>query len=366
MRERQLAVSLRQDTPIPLDVEFVCEPGEVLAIFGPSGSGKTTILRSIAGLYCPDEASVRSGVQTWTNTATRTVTPPHRRTVGFVLQEHALFPHLTALGNVMTALGHRPRAERHARADTLLDMVQIAHLATRRPHELSGGQRRRVALARALAREPAVLLMDEPFAALDRVGRRALQNVLDRLRRAFDVPVILVTHDLDDVVRLATHVLLLEQGRTVAAGPIRALMSRPDLTFLRASTGLGSVFDAVAAGTPERGLLELTFDGGALLATAMPGVAAGTHVRVRIPAREVILATAAPDGVSLHNVLRGTVSAVHVEPALDAVMIQVTVGQVPLLAEVTRDAVSRLGIVVGAPIHALIKSVSIDVLSSGG
>ena len=366
MRERQLAVALRQDTPIPLAVEFICDPGDVLAIFGPSGSGKTTILRSIAGLYCPHEASVRSGALTWTDTATHTLTPPHRRRVGFVFQEYALFPHLTALGNVLTALGHRPRAERRARAEALLDMVQLAHLTTRRPHELSGGQRQRIALARALAREPDVLLMDEPFAALDRVGRRALQNVLDQLRRAFDVPVILVTHDLDDVVRLATHVLLLEHGRTVAAGPIAALMSRPDLMFLRASTGLGSVFEAVVASTrSERGLLELAFDGGSVLATALPGVAAGVPVRVRIPAREVILATSAPEGLSLHNVLRGTVSAVHVEPDLDAVMIQVTVGHVPLLAEVTRDAVSRLGIVVGAPIHALIKSVSIDVLPSG-
>ena len=143
-------------------------PGDVLAIFGPSGSGKTTILRTIAGLYRPAHASVRSGAETWTDTATGTFAPPHRRAVGFVFQEYALFPHLTAAGNVMTALGHRPRAERRARAEALLTLVHLSGQMTRRPHELSGGERQRVALARALAREPAVLLLDEPFAAVDR------------------------------------------------------------------------------------------------------------------------------------------------------------------------------------------------------
>ena len=148
-------------------------PGDVLAIFGPSGSGKTTILRTIAGLYRPAHASVRSGAETWTDTAAGTFAPPHRRAVGFVFQEYALFPHLTAAGNVITALGHRPRAERRARAEALLNLVHLSGQMTRRPHELSGGERQRVALARALAREPAVLLLDEPFAAVDRTGAPA-------------------------------------------------------------------------------------------------------------------------------------------------------------------------------------------------
>ncbi len=216
MPDHRLAVSLRQDGPIPLDVEFSCDPGHVLAIFGPSGSGKTTILRAIAGLARPAHGRVQSGADTWTDTDAGVFWPPHRRAVGFVFQEYALFPHLTALGNVMTALGHRPRPERRARAAELLDAVHLKGHDSKRPRELSGGERQRVALARALAREPAVLLLDEPFAAVDRAVRRRLQSEIDSLRRTLRVPLILVTHDFDDVVRLATHVLMLDHGRSVA------------------------------------------------------------------------------------------------------------------------------------------------------
>jgi molybdate transport system ATP-binding protein len=282
--------------------------------------------------------------------------------VGFVFQEYALFPHLTATGNVMTALGHRPRAERRSRAKELLALVHLSERLDRRPQELSGGERQRVALARALAREPAVLLLDEPFAAVDRAVRRRLQDEIDGLRRTLDIPLILVTHDFEDVVRLATHLLMLEHGRALACGPLSALMSRPDLPWLREAVGLGSVFEArVGRRHPERGLVELTFDGGALLASDR-ALGADTKVRVRIPAREVILATSEPAGVSLHNALPGTVSAVTIDPAFDHVIVQIAVGGVLLLAEVTRDALDRLSIGVGKRLYVLIKSVSIGVI----
>jgi molybdate transport system ATP-binding protein len=359
--DRRLAVRLRQSAPIPLDVEFSCNPGEVLAIFGPSGAGKTTVLRSIAGLYRPTHAVVRSGADPWTDSAAAIVTPPHRRAVGFVFQEYALFPHLSALGNVVAALGHRPRQERRAHAESLLALVHLSDQMSRRPHELSGGERQRVALARALAREPKVLLLDEPFAAVDRSVRRRLQHEIEGLHRSLDIPVVLVTHDVEDVVRLATHVLLLERGRGVARGPIETIMSRADLPFLRDLVGLGSVFDAmVSRRDAERGLLELAFDGGTLLAP-LADIAVGARVRVRIPAREVILATHAPAGLSLHNVLRGTVSAVHADRAGDQVVVQIAVGGLRLLGEVTRDAVARLQIAIGRQLYALVKSVSLDV-----
>src|SRR5262249_34028878 len=160
-----------QAGPIPLDIEFACQSGEVLAIFGPSGSGKTTILRSVAGLYRPSQASIRSGADTWADTASGTFVLPPQRAVGFVFQEDALFPHLTAVGNVTTALGHRPPGEREPRAEALLKLVHLGGHSNKKPHELSGGERQRVALARALAREPVVLLLDEPFAAVDRSVR---------------------------------------------------------------------------------------------------------------------------------------------------------------------------------------------------
>jgi molybdate transport system ATP-binding protein len=363
VRDRRLSVALRQPGPIPLDVQFTCDPGQVLAIFGPSGSGKTTILRTIAGLYQPTQATVQSATDTWTDTSTRTFQPPHRRAVGFVFQEYALFPHLSALGNVMTALGHVPRGERRSRAEHFLELVHLSGHMSRRPRQLSGGERQRVALARALAREPAVLLLDEPFAAVDRSVRRRLQDEIDGLRQKLDMPLILVTHDFEDVVRLATHVLLLQRGRSVAWGPVSTLMSRPDLTWLRDAVGLGSVFDAeVARMLVARGLLELSFKGGTLL-TPIRDVGTGTKVRVRIPAREVILASHPPQGLSLHNMLAGTVSAIHAEEAFDQVMVQVAIGDIRLLAEVTSDAVARLGLATGVQVYALIKSVSIDVIA---
>jgi len=360
--ERGLAVSLRQDGPIPLDVEFSCDPGHVLAIFGPSGSGKTTILRAISGLARPAQARVQAGAETWTDTDAGVFRPPHQRAVGFVFQEYALFPHLTALGNIMTALGHRPGPERRTRAEELLDAVHLGEQGSKRPHELSGGERQRVALARALAREPAVLLLDEPFAAVDRAVRRRLQSEIDNLRRTLHVPLILVTHDFDDVARLATHVLMLEHGRSVGYGSLSTLISRPDLSWLHEAVGPGSVFDAAVSRIDvDRGLVTLAFDGGTLIAPARQ-LTAATTVRVRVPARDVILATSAPTGLSLHNVLPGIVSAIHEDTTLDAVIVQMTVGRMLLLAEVTRDAIRKLDIKVGDHLHALIKSVSIELL----
>jgi molybdate transport system ATP-binding protein len=244
--------------------------------------------------------------------------------------------------------------------------VDLANRMSHRPQQLSGGERQRVALARALAREPAVLLLDEPFAAVDRAVRRRLQDEIDGLRRTLDIPLVLVTHDFDDVVRLATHVLVLERGRSVASGSVTALMSRPDLTFLRDAIGLGSVFDAVVSrADADRGLLELAFDGGSLV-VPIRDIPIGTDVRVRVPAREVILATSAPAGLSLHNVLTGTVSAIHAESAPEQVVVQIAVGTVLLLAEVTRDAIDRLAIVVGRRLHALVKSVSVEVQAVHG
>jgi molybdate transport system ATP-binding protein len=360
--ERRLEVRLRQSAPVPLDVEFACDPGDVLAIFGPSGSGKTTILRSVAGLRHPADGWVRSGAVPWTDTAAGIALPPHRRPVGYVFQEYALFPHLTALGNVLTALRHHPRAARQARATELLARVHLSGREHRRPHELSGGERQRVALARALARDPAVLLLDEPFAAVDRSVRRRLQHEIDALRRALRVPIVFVTHDFDDVVRLATHLLLLDGGRMVAHGPIASLTSRPDLGWVGEAVGLGSVFDGRVqrTGLPH-GLVEVAFDGGTLLASTRL-FPPGHSVRVRIPAREIVLATGEPRGLSPHNALAGTVTAIHEDPSRDHVIVQLAVGAVRLLAEVTRDTIERLAIAPGATLFALVKSVSIQLV----
>jgi len=359
--DRALDVALNQSGPIPLDVAFTCTPGQVLALFGPSGSGKTTILRSIAGLYSPTSARVTIGQETWLDTTTGVNLPPHRRQAGLVFQEYALFPHLTALGNVITALNHRSRDERRARALELLELVHLKDRSDRRPSALSGGERQRVAVARALAREPRVLLLDEPFAAVDRSLRRALHTEIDDIRRAFDIPIILVTHDFEDVVRLATDLLILDAGQVVAKGPLEQLTSRPDIPWLRDMVGLGSVFEATVVCThPARGLAELDLGGYPLFAP-LKDLTVGARARIRIPARDVILATQQPSGLSLHNVLPTRVQAVQPDPSVDHVIVQLEVGTTRVLAEVTADAIAQLDIREGQHLYALIKSVSLEV-----
>jgi molybdate transport system ATP-binding protein len=360
--DRTLTVSITQDGPVPLDVAFTCSPGDVLGIYGPSGSGKTTILRTIAGLYGPRHARVAIGPERWLDTAEGISRPAHLRSVGFVFQEYALFPHMTALDNIRTALTHQPAAERRARAERLLEDVHLAEKRDRRPAELSGGERQRVALARALARDPSVLLLDEPFSAVDRSVRRRLQDLVDDLRRALDVPLVLVTHDFDDIVRLASHLLVLDHGRTVVTGSVRDVTSRPAVGWLADSAGLGTVFDATVLEVDvTRGLARLAFDGGILIAPDT-SLTVGHRVRVRVPARDVILATEVPAGLSLHNALEATVATVTLDEQSRHAVVQVAVGGERILAEVTRDAVARLGIREGLTIHLLIKSVSLQVL----
>ena len=214
-------------TPVSFDLELRCPPGRVLALVGASGAGKSTVLRCIAGLHRPDAGLVRCAGRTWLDTAAGIDLPPHRRAAGLVFQDYALFPHMTALANVAAAMGHFPRRERTERARALLSLARLDGLGGHLPAELSGGQQQRVALARALAREPGVLLLDEPFSAVDRPTRRALQADLADLRRRLAIPVILVTHDLDDTLLLADEVAVLDAGRVLQRGPPAEVARHP-------------------------------------------------------------------------------------------------------------------------------------------
>ncbi len=227
MAEAGLTVDLAQAAPIPLAVRLSCAPGEMLALVGPSGSGKTTVLRAIAGLYTPSAGRVVCGGKTWLDTAAGTALPPHERRAGLVFQHYALFPHMTALANVTAAMGHRPAVERQAEAHRLLALVHLDGLARRYPAELSGGQQQRVALARALARDPAVLLLDEPFSAVDRRVRRELHAELAAIRTAIRVPILLVTHDLDEAAGLADRLAVIDGGDILQVGVPAEVLARP-------------------------------------------------------------------------------------------------------------------------------------------
>jgi molybdate transport system ATP-binding protein len=224
---RLLRVELSQPGPIPLDVSFECGAGEVLALVGPSGGGKTTVLRSIAGLYKPQHGRVTCGEATWLDTESSTVVTPQQRQCGLVFQSFALFPHMTALDNVAVAVQRKGRAERRDAAREFMARVNMSGLEARRPAELSGGQRQRVALARALARSPSVLLLDEPFSSVDQITRRRLQHELAQLKEELAMPVILVTHDLDEAQLLGDRISVLHRGRTLQSGPTKKVMRAP-------------------------------------------------------------------------------------------------------------------------------------------
>lgn len=285
-----LAVRLRQDRPIPLDATFECGAGSLVALVGPSGSGKTTILRCIAGLNRPSAGRVVAGSSVWLDTDSKVDWTPQRRAVGIVFQNYALFPHMTAQANVTAAMGHVPSAQRDARARALLDLVNLSGLEERRPDQLSGGQQQRVALARALAREPAVLLLDEPFSAVDQVTRRKLQRELVSLRRAVQVPIILVTHDLEEAQLLADRLIILSHGRTLQAAPPADLLARPANALVARLVGLRNVFEGeIARHEPDTATTWLRWRGRLLEAPLTTTFDNGSKVNWVIPPESIIL-----------------------------------------------------------------------------
>jgi len=357
---RTLKVRLQQTTPIPLDVELSCAAGEMTALFGPSGSGKTTILRSIAGLYAPTQAHVECANVTWLDTNAAINLPPHRRSVGLVFQDYALFPHMTVRQQLFAAMSHLPSAQRAARAGELLALVRMESLAERRPAALSGGQQQRVAIARALARDPSVLLLDEPFAHVDRGLRDVLQRELATLRRSLRIPIVLVTHDFDDVARLADSLVMIDGGKVVSSGSVAELTAANTLPGVSAYREPGVVMDAqVTQYDAQRRLCAVEVGG---LTLWLPSVATvvGARVRLQIAAREIILATSRPEGISLHNIVDATVVTVAPDEESGLALITLQAHNARLLALVTRDAVSKLSLTPGRAVLALIKAVSIS------
>jgi molybdate transport system ATP-binding protein len=348
-----LSVRLRAEGPIPLDVAFDVAPGELLALVGHSGSGKSTILRSIAGLWTPTEARVSAGGVVWVETAAGVNLPAHRRHLGIVFQSYALFPHMTAAQNVMAAMERPDRGE----AAKLLDLVNLEGLASRKPAELSGGQQQRVALARALARRPAVLLLDEPFSAVDRATRERLHAEIIALRGHLNMPVVLVTHDMNEAQLLADRMLVIDRGRVVREGTTAEVMA--DAGALRAMgiREVAALLPAVIVGAEEDGLTRLDTATGPIF---LPGVRGtpGTRLRVRIMAHEVILARGRPEGLSAQNILPAVVTAIQ-QGEGPAVTVHLAMGETEILARITRRAAASMGLVPGERVHAVLKAMSV-------
>lgn len=285
-----LHVLLRQAGPIALDAELQCAPGELLALVGPSGGGKSTILRSVAGLYRARHGRVTCNGACWFDAEVGIDLAPQARSVGLVFQNYALFPHLRAIDNVAAALGQFARARQTERARELLALVHLDGLEQRFPAELSGGQQQRVAVARALARDPAVLLLDEPFSAVDQVTRRKLQHELVQLRRRLKMPIVLVTHDLDEARSLADRLCILHHGRTLRTDAPAELLARPGSALVARLVGLTNLFDGTVVEHREQNTLTLLAWGGLTLeAQHAPAFALGAPVTWAIPPESVIL-----------------------------------------------------------------------------
>ncbi|WP_417584975.1 ABC transporter ATP-binding protein [Nitrincola sp.] len=248
---RGLEMSLRAQESIPLEMDLGCAPGEIVALIGPSGSGKTTLLRALAGLYTDVEGQISCQGRVWLDSQQRICLKPEQRRVGMVFQQYALFPHLTALQNLTLTMSHLPRQAREAAALAWLERVNLSGLHNRLSTQLSGGQRQRVALARALASKPDLLLLDEPFSAVDQVTRFRLRRELALLRKQIDIPILLVTHDLDEALQLADRICVIHHGQQLqCADPVHLMLhpASPDVARL---LGLQNIFNARVSGVEQ-------------------------------------------------------------------------------------------------------------------
>jgi molybdate transport system ATP-binding protein len=249
-----LSVQLDQNHPVKLSVNFQCNAGELIALVGPSGSGKTTILRAIAGLTQPGateglQSKIQCNEEVWLDTKSKAFCRPQQRKVGFVFQDYALFPHLTALQNIAIVSNYEASVEQ-------LERINMHAFADRLPSQLSGGQKQRVALARAIVGKPKVLLLDEPFSAVDQLSRQALYYELATLRKRLNIPVVLVTHDLFEARRLADRLVILEQGTTLQQGTPSAIMARPRNAKVAALIGIQNHFEATFHKAPTGATLR--------------------------------------------------------------------------------------------------------------
>jgi molybdate transport system ATP-binding protein len=356
-----LSVTIRHAVPgFALDVAFEAPTPGTTVLFGRSGSGKSMIVSTVAGLIRPAECHIAIDGTVLADTRKHVYVPPERRRIGLVFQDTRLFPHMSVAGNLRYGLRRAPSGA--IRFDDVVSLLDIAPLLDHRPHTLSGGEKSRVAIGRALLSQPLLLAMDEPLAALDAERKAEILPYLARLKQMLRLPILYVTHALDEVSRLADTLVLIGEGRTLAFGTLEQMLSRGDLPLAERDDAGVVLLARVVGHEPERELSELEAAGRRLLVPLM-GQAPGTAVRVRIPAREVILAAEAPREISVHNIIAGTVRGIVPDPGRRAAMVEVALDGSALLARITPDAVTRLRLAPGAPVLALVKSVAIEVLA---
>ncbi len=333
-----------------ITIAFEAPTPGVIALFGPSGAGKTTVMNAIAGLLRPRHLDITLNGQ-----ALHTL-PPAKRRIGYVFQDGRLFPHLTIKRNLQYGLTRAPKGT--ILPDDVIDLLGLQTLLERRPNTLSGGERQRVAIGRALLSQPRLLLMDEPLSALDQTRRDEILPYLIRLRTAFALPIVYASHSLDEVMRLADTLVLIESGRLLAAGPLSELAARVDLPLAARDDAAGLLHGRVYAHAPERRLSAIA-SGGSIFWVPQIAAAEGTELRLRVPAREVILALHEPRSISVNNIIPARIAAMAETGHMALVELDLDGGG-QLLSRITQDAAERLGLRPGGKVLALVKAVSVE------
>ncbi len=357
----ELRVRMAHGAAFALELDLQLPGHGVTAVFGPSGCGKTTLLRAVAGLARPRPGRVVVNGQVWQDDTRGLWLPTHRRALGYVFQEASLFEHLSVQGNLDFALRRTPPAQRQIALAQTIELLGIGPLLARRSTQLSGGERQRVAIARALATSPRLLLMDEPLAALDAARKAELLPWFERLARELRIPILYVTHALDEVARLADHLLLLDAGRVRAHAPAAPLLARLDLARGHGD-GAGVLIEGrVSAIDTDDHLLQLRFAGGELLCVHgpdAPGRTLGQQLRVRVLARDVSLALSPAHDTSILNVLPATVQALT-EDGPAQMLVALDLNSAALLARITRKSAAALQVRPGLRVFAQVKGAAL-------
>ena len=353
-----LEVSIvRQLAGFRLDATFTAPTPGVIALFGRSGSGKSSLTNVIAGLLAPDSGTVCLDGEVLTDVRRGLTVPVERRRIGYVFQDARLFPHLSVAGNLRYGERRRRDAPTLIGFDEVVELLGLARLLERKPWQLSGGERQRVSLGRALLSQPRLLLLDEPLASLDVARREEVLPYLVALRDRLSMPMVYVSHQFDEVLRLATHLVLLEAGRVLAEGPVEEMSLYPELQSVIGPDLVGAVVDGlVTRVNADTGSAELSVGTGTLQ-VSLREVPLGARVRLQLLARDVILATQPVQGLSVRNALASTVIAIS-DDVFGAVLVRVDVGGAIVLARITQDARRALNLRPGDAVWTLVKAVS--------
>jgi molybdate transport system ATP-binding protein len=341
-----------------LEARFA-SPGHLTALFGPSGSGKTSIISMIAGLIRPDSGSVEVDGRVLTDRASGVFVPTHRRRIGAVFQDARLFPHMSVRGNLAYGKWFAPARERYADTGRIVELLGIGHLLERSPNLLSGGEKQRVAIGRALLASPRLLLMDEPLASLDEARKSEIMPYIERLRDELKIPIVYVSHSIAEVARLATDIVVMSDGKVVASGRTGEIVQRLDLLPAEERGEGGVVLDmTIAAHHIDYGMTVLKSVAGEI---RVPRIRAetGAMVRLRLRARDVMIATAQPIGLSAQNILRGKIARIA-RSGDPLVEIHVDCHGQQVLSRITRLSLDALRLHVGQEVFAVIKSVAFD------